>query len=230
MLSCVATLSIACSTEHSNSVVPIASGVGDKGSSNARKPSFSQVNPSPPDNGGGCIDAWSCGSGTTPGGGGSGGSGGTGDGTQVTLLKPAPGLPCRGSDSVGIVLDDQLPFGSAGTSNDVNNIYYLYEGAQMSANGVLGGEIVVGWVATTANGYFVVSNGKDANLVRNIIAQIPVIGQSWAAVNNSLTGVVSPSLTGSQINQVFSTYPVNGKSGNGSASCFTNPLPASQWT
>jgi hypothetical protein len=141
------------------------------------------------------------------------------------------GNSVRGSDSVGIALDYQLPFGSTGTSNDVNNIFYLYEGATISGNGIPGGEILVGWIAVTANGYFVVSNGRDGNLVHNIIQQVPVLGQTWNAIDNTMTNVVSPPLTGAQINQVFQSYPVNStRPGNGSASCFTNPLPASQWT
>lgn len=138
----------------------------------ARTPSFVNANPSPPDNGGGCLDAFTCGAGTTPGGGG-GGGGGTGtNGNQVAVQRPAPGLPCRGSDSVGVSLNDQLPFGSTGKNNDVNNIFYLYEGATMSGNGILGGQVLVGWIAMTPTNYFVISNGKDGNFVHNIIAQL----------------------------------------------------------
>ena len=179
----------------------------------------------------------------TSGGGGTGSgnpsptNGDTGDGgggapvsKTVALLPPAPGLPCWGSDQAGLVLDNQLPLGSTGKNNDVNNIYYLYEPSTLSGSGFVGGRVVVGWIAVTANNYFIISNGKDGNLIHNLAQQVPILGQIWNAVNNTQGMSISPPLTGTQINQVFQAYPVNAKTGNGSATCFTNPLPASQWT
>ncbi|MDP9025626.1 MAG: hypothetical protein M3N13_09670 [Candidatus Eremiobacteraeota bacterium] len=205
----------------SHSAPVTASGTGA-----AKTTSMTMKNPNDPS---WCYDSWACGAGSAPGSG-SSGVGGNNNGDQVALQRPAPAMPCRGSDSVGITLDDQLPFGSTGTNNDVNNIFYLYEGATISANGIPGGQLLVGWIAVTANNYFVVSNGKDANLVHNLAQQVPVLGQLWNAVNNSTTAVISPPLNAAQINQVFQDYPVNSKTGSGSAPCFTNPLPQSQWT
>ncbi len=139
-------------------------------------------------------------------------------------------MPCRGSDSIGVTLDDNLPLGSTGKPNDVNNMFYLYEGATISANGIIGGQVLVGWIAVTQNNYFVISNGRDANMVHNLAAQIPGLGQIWNTVANTTTGTISPPLTGPQINQVFADYPFGSKSGSGSGSCFTNALPVSQWT
>lgn len=131
-LLCVAALGTACSTERSNSVVPTARGVDDKGSSNARKPSFVNVNTNPPDNGGGCVDAWTCGSGTTPGGGGGGGGGSTGDGTQVaTQGKALQGKACQqpGGNSAAIGTAIQGPDTH---SNEVNNVFYVNIGTSNS--------------------------------------------------------------------------------------------------
>jgi len=66
-------------------------------------------------------------------------------------------------------------------------------------------------------------------MIHNLAQQIPVLGQVWNTVSNTTTAAISP-LNGAQINQVFSDYPPNAKSGNGSAPCFTSPLPSSQWT
>jgi hypothetical protein len=68
---------------------------------------------------------------------------------QLALQPPDSGKPCRGSDAFGITLNDQLPLGSTGKANDINNIYYLYEGATFSGPGLGGGQILVGWIAVT---------------------------------------------------------------------------------
>src|SRR5581483_3069 len=135
------------------------------------------------------------------------------------------------SRRISIPSTTRSPIGSTGKNNDINNILYLYEGATVSANGIPGGSVIVGWVATTAGGqYYVVSNGRDANLAHNLASQIPVLGQLWAAVNNSQAFTISPSLNGTQASQLFSQYPVGAKSGNGAGQCFTGPLSTSQLT
>jgi hypothetical protein len=58
---------------------------------------------------------------------------------------------------------------------------------------------------------------------------LPVIGSAWTAINNTQTGAISPPLTQTQMATIFAMYPWNGKNGNGSAACFTGPLPQTQW-
>jgi hypothetical protein len=148
----------------------------------------------------------------------------------IAKLVPAPGAPCAGSDSAGIVLDSQLPLGSEGKTNDVTNIYQLWEPATIGANGIPGGNEVVGWVAQTPSNYFVISNGRDPSLPHNLAQQVPVLGQVWTAAANSQADVISPPLTASQANSVFLSYPNDNTKGNGSQSCFTTGLPETQWT
>lgn len=119
--------------------------------------------------------------------------------------------------------------GSTGKENDVNNIYYLYEGATLSGPGIPGGGTLVGWIAVTQKSWFIVSNGKDGNLVHNIAANVPGLSNIWAALNNTQTGAISPPLTQSEMAAIFKMYPWNAKTGNGSAACFTGPLPQTQW-
>lgn len=177
----------------------------------------------------GCIDAFTCGAGSDPTTGGGGTGSGTG-GTVVAVQTPAPGAPCRGSDSAGVTLDDQLPLGSTGTQNDVINMSYLYEPSTLSGNGQVGGQVIVGWIAMTPTNYFIISNGRDGNMVHNLAQQIPVLGQVWNTVANTQAMAISPSLNAAQVGQIFKDYPANAKSGNGSAPCFTGALPQSQWT
>ncbi len=148
---------------------------------------------------------------------------------EVAVQNPASGAPCRGSDAFGITLNDQLPLGSVGKANDINNIYFIYEHATLSANGMIGGQQLVGWIAVTQNNMFVISNGRDGNLVHNIAANVPGLGNVWNAVANTTAGAISPPLSPTQANALFAMYPMFGKTGNGSAPCFTGPLPQSQW-
>lgn len=148
---------------------------------------------------------------------------------QLAVQPPESGKPCRGSDAFGITLNDVLPLGSTGKANDINNIYYLYEGAAFSGPGLGGGQVLVGWIAVTQNNWFIISNGRDGNFIHNIVMNLPVLGSAWAAINNTQTGAISPPLTTDQMAAIFKLYPWNGKNGNGTGACFSGPLPQTQW-
>ena len=135
----------------------------------------------------------------------------------IGVIPPKLGGDCPVPGGSGYPLGSQVPLGSSGNANAVNNIIYLYQSSAGYQN-------VVGFLLMTPSGYYGVSNSVDPSFWSVIFATglFPNLN-----TDNLTPFAVSGSLSADQVNSILKMYPSGGSGARGSGPCFSSAfIPA----
>lgn len=193
VLFCIAfSLSAACSGGPSKSLLPGSDGP-------QRTKSLVNTNTNPPDNGGGCADAYTCGSGTNPTGGSGGGGGSTGGTTVATQGPATQGKSCSTPNGSSATIGSPVE-GPDIPANEVNNAFLIVLGSSNDKGSLAGN-----------GGFFVTTIGGTTWLQTPSIAPVGVVFVSMG--NNFGISPNAPMGISTYVNLVSNALSAPGNSG-----------------